>query len=277
MLTVNLFTNGKYMFLEGKESKKYTAALLVIGNEILSGRTKESNVNFLARELSNLGIELSEARIVCDKKASIMRALKEFQKKYTYVFTTGGLGPTHDDITTESVASTFRAPIYRDDNALSMIKEYYHEANKTLDETAFKMADVPVGSTLILNDISGAPGFKLKNVFVFAGVPEVMQAMFNYAKIYLKVSDRFISRTIQVLAGESMIATLFGKLQRKYKNLELGSYPLKHRGKWCAQLVIRGKKPSEVNGATKELEKKLNKDKIEYFEEEDVSKKSAKA
>ena len=252
------------MFLGEKESKKYTAAIIIIGNEILSGRTKDSNINFLAQELSNLGIRVMEVRIVADKNASIVRCLNEFRKKYAYVFTTGGLGPTHDDITATSIAKAFKVSLYRDENAVSMIKEHYHEANKTLDESAFKMADVPVGSTLILNDISGAPGFKLRNVFVFAGVPEVMQAMFNYAKLYIKSSDKFISRSMRVMIGESMISFLFSKLQKKYVDLELGSYPIKHRGKWCTSLVIRGKDQSRINQATKDLEKKLSKNKIKY-------------
>jgi molybdenum cofactor synthesis domain-containing protein len=260
------------MFLCDKENKNHTAAILLIGNEILSGRTEDSNLTFLAKGLSDLGIELLEVRVIPDKKTSIIRSLNECRRKYTYVFTTGGLGPTHDDITTESIAKAFKVDIYRDQDALAMIKAHYHEINNTLHDSAFKMADIPVGSTLILNDVSGAPGFKLKNVFVFAGVPEVMRAMFNYSKIYLKPADKFIAKSLLVSAGESIIAQLFSKLQKKYNNLELGSYPLKLKGKWGAQLVIRGRKVSEVNHALKELAKKLHKSKIEYFEEGSIKK-----
>ena len=253
------------MFIDEKEDKKYTAAFIIIGNEILSGRTKELNLNFLAKELSNLGIELLESRIILDKKTSIIRCLNELRKKHTYVFVSGGLGPTHDDITRTSVSKAFKVDLYRDQDAVSMIKEHYHETNnKVLSETAFKMAEVPVGATLILNDIIGAPGFKLKNVFVFAGGPEVMQAMFNYAKLYIKSSDKFISKALHVEVGESMISFLFGKLQKKYNDLELGSYPVHHKGKWCSNLVVRGKKLTRINQAVKELEKKLFKNKIKY-------------
>ena len=255
------------MFSDNKEDKKYTAAILVIGNEILSGRTKESNLSFLAQGLSNLGISLLEVRIVSDKKAPIVRALNELRKRHSYVFTTGGLGPTHDDITAESIAKALKVELYRDEDAVAMIEEHYHEANKELDESAFKMSDIPVGSTLLLNDVSGAPGFKIKNIFAFAGVPEVMQTMFNYAKIYLKTSDKFVSKSIQVAIGESIISPLLGKLQDKYKDLELGSYPFKRKNKWCTQLVIRGKNADKIAQASKELEKKLVKNKIEFFEE----------
>ncbi|NRA73248.1 MAG: competence/damage-inducible protein A [Rickettsiales bacterium] len=250
-----------------KEDKNYTAAILIVGNEILSGRTQDSNLNFLAKELSNLGIALLEVRVVSDKKISIMRALNELRKKYTYVFTTGGLGPTHDDITTESIAKALKLELYRDENAVSMIKEHYHEANKALDETAFRMSYLPEGATLLLNDVSGAPGFKIKNIFALAGVPEVMSAMFNYAKIYLKTSSKFISKSIRAVAGESKISILLEQLQKKHKDLEIGSYPFKYKGKWCTHLVIRGKKEGKLADASKELEKSLKKNKIEFFEE----------
>jgi len=258
------------MFLGKKKVREYTAAILIVGNEILSGRTQDLNISFLARELSKLGISLLEVRVVPDKIRTIVRCINEFRKKHKYVFTTGGLGPTHDDVTTSSVARLFKVPLYRDQEAVAMIKTYYHETNKTLDESAFKMADIPTGATLILNDVSGAPGFKLKNVFVLAGIPKVMQAMFNYAKIYLKASDKFVSKSVQVEVGESVISLLFGKLQRKYADLDLGSYPVSHRGKWCTHLVIRGRLSNRVTQANKELGKRLLKEKIEFAEVEEA-------
>lgn len=252
-----------------KSTKNCSAGILIIGNEVLSGRTQETNLNFLAKELSDIGISVMEASVIPDNQDMIVLHVNRLRKKYTYVFTTGGLGPTHDDITTASIAKAFGVDLYRDENAVSMIKRHYHEATtKHLETSAFKMANLPKGSRLILNEISGAPGFKLENVFAMAGVPAIAQSMFHYAKVYLKTMDQFIARSIQAKVGESIISDFLGKLQKKYPGLTLGSYPFIQHDRWCTHLVVRGQKISHVNHAFKELEDELDNAGIEYFEVE---------
>lgn len=255
------------MIWSNKSRQNYTAAIIIIGNEILSGRTQDSNINFLAKELSDLGIPVMEAVVIPDDQELIVFHVNRLRKKYTYTFTTGGIGPTHDDITTNSIAKAFGVSLYRDEGAVSMIKKHYKEApGMPIAQSAFKMADLPKGARIILNEVSGAPGFKIDNVFVMAGVPSVMQSMFNYAKVYLKIMDQFISRSLQAKVGESVISDFLGQLQSKYKDLTLGSYPFMQRDRWYTHLVVRGQKISRVNSAFKDLIKELSENGIEYSE-----------
>lgn len=244
-----------------------TAAVLVIGNEILSGRTEDKNIHFLASELKKSGVALREVNVIRDEEAEIIKHVKDFSDRYTYVFLTGGIGPTHDDITTASVAKAFGVKLITSEEAVERIKARYREVGVILTDTALKMAQVPEGSTLITNGVSGAPGFMIKNVFVMAGVPDVMQSMFAYIKNnYIKGSGEIYSRSIRIFVGESTIAKELGDLQNKFADLEIGSYPFVAETGWAADLVVSGRDLKRIDECAIELKQILNTIKIEFKE-----------
>ena len=202
---------------------KITSSILIIGNEILSGRTQDINVQFIAKELSKLGISLSEVRIVPDNKQEIVINLNQLRKKYDYVFTTGGIGPTHDDITSECVSEAFSVEYSINSEAYDLLKNFYPEGE--LNEGRIKMTKMPKGAKLIKNPLTVAPGFYIKNVYVLPGVPKIMQTMFPSIINNLKISDPIISQTVHTNLFESIIAKSLEEIQRKFEDCEIGSYP----------------------------------------------------
>lgn len=214
-----------------------TAAILIIGNEILSGRTQDSNTQFLAKELNQLGIGVREVRVIPDDEAMIIGTVNALKAQFTYVFTTGGIGPTHDDITSSAMAKAFKVALVRHPEAVRRLSNYYEEG--ALNAARLKMADVPEGAELIDNPVSAAPGFRLENVYVLPGVPRIMQAMFHGIKHGLKGGSVVESRDISIYLPEGTIAEGFAALQEKYAVVEMGSYPFIHQGKLGTCLVLR--------------------------------------
>lgn len=228
-----------------------TASVLVIGNEILSGRTKDANLNYLATELNAIGIRLTEARVVADVPEAIIKAVNELRAAHDYVFTTGGIGPTHDDITAECVARAFGVRLIKDPRAVKLLTDHYGEANLT--EARLRMAHLPEGAAIVDNPISTAPGFQIGNVFVLAGVPAICRAMFDGLKGRLKVGDKMLSATVSAFVGEGVIAKGLGALQDRYRQLEIGSYPFFRQGRFGASFVLRGTDAAAIRAAAEEL------------------------
>lgn len=233
-------------------SDRVTAAIIVIGNEILSGRTQDKNLNFLANNLGEIGIILVEARVIKDNEEAIIKTVNELKGKYHYIFTTGGIGPTHDDITSLAIAKAFNRKFIRDPRAVKELEAYYPEG--MLNESRLKMADMPENSLLIKNPASGAPGFIIENVYVMAGVPHIMQAMFETIKPDLKRGAIVKSRSVTTYLLEGAISKGFEELQNKYPNLEMGSYPFKTGDRWGTDLIIRGTDDKLLDKAFKDLQ-----------------------
>jgi molybdenum cofactor synthesis domain-containing protein len=231
--------------------KIVSAAVLIIGNEILSGRTKDVNLGFLAEELTKLGIRLREARVVADVEGEIVAAVNECRARYDYVFTTGGIGPTHDDITSGSVARAFGVPLILDQRARALLARSYPPGG--LNEARLRMAHVPEGASLVENPVSAAPGFRMGNVFVLAGVPAIMRAMFDCLKGSLVGGSPVLSLTVSAFLGEGMIAAGLGALQQRYVDLDIGSYPFFRQGRYGASFVLRGTQTSRLEAAAAEL------------------------
>ena len=212
------------------EEKTVRAAMVIIGSEILSGRTQDTNLNTLARGLNDVGIVLSEARIVSDAPDAIVAALNELRARYDYVFTTGGIGPTHDDITAQCVADAFEVPLILNPEARALLQAHYDRTGRELNAARLRMAHTPQGASLIANPVSTAPGFRIENVYVLAGVPVVMQAMLDGLKPGLTGGHRVLSRSVGSLVGEGIVARDLAALQAKYPALEIGSYPFYRPG-----------------------------------------------
>jgi molybdenum cofactor synthesis domain-containing protein len=227
------------------EKTAVTAAILIIGNEILSGRTQDVNLAYLAKELGALGIPVREARVVPDIEAEIVAAVNACRRRYSYVFTTGGIGPTHDDITSASVAKAFGVRLVRNPEAVALLRRHY--TDETLNEARLRMATVPEGSRLIDNPVSSAPGFQMENVYVLAGVPSIMRAMFDGLRGGLKGGAPVQSRTVSTYLGEGTIAQALGALQSHHPTVDIGSYPFFRQGKFGTSLVARGTGASELD------------------------------
>ena len=213
------------------------AALIIIGNEILSGRTKDKNLAYLAEWLNEIGIQLYEVRVIRDDEKEIIDCVNLLRKKYDYVFTTGGIGPTHDDITTESIAKAFNVELETNPEALKILQSYYKEGE--LNEARLKMTLLPKGAELVENPVTKAPGFKMENVFVMAGIPSIMQGMLEGAKIFLKIGNKMTSKSIDVFMPESYVAEELSKIQDNYPEVEIGSYPFNKEGQFGTSLVMR--------------------------------------
>lgn len=225
-----------------------TACVLVIGNEILSGRTKDANLAWLAVELNKLGVRLMEARVIPDVEATIVSTLDEVRARFDYVFTTGGIGPTHDDITAACVARAFGVPLVRNPEAVRRLQAHY--ANPAdLNEARLRMANTPEGATLIDNPISKAPGFRIGNVFVMAGIPSIMQAMFDGLRRGLVGGTPMLSRTINAEIPEGVMAAELAAIQAAHPTLEIGSYPYMRQGRAGAAIVLRGVAPGMLAAA----------------------------
>ena len=213
------------------------ASLVIIGDEILSGRTEDTNLAYLAKWLGNLGIHLSEVRVVLDDEKEIIESVNTLRKKYDYVFTTGGIGPTHDDITTDSIAKAFGVETRIDDEALEKMKEFLD--GKELTEPLLKMIHIPEGGELIYSPATKAPGYKIENVFVMAGIPKIMQGMLEGMYDYLEKGDVVHSRSFDIFVGESFFAEKLEEIQQEFLNIAIGSYPFSRDGKYGATIVLR--------------------------------------
>ncbi|MCI0430383.1 MAG: molybdopterin-binding protein [Rhodospirillales bacterium] len=237
---------------ETVEPRSVTAAVLIIGNEILSGRTKDANLPWLAERLNAIGIRVMEARVVPDVPEAIIAAVNETRARFDCVFTTGGIGPTHDDITSECVARAFGEKLVLNEEARARLERHYPPGG--LNEARLRMAQVPEGAMLIDNPVSAAPGFQIGNVFVLAGVPAIMRVMFEGLEHRLTGGRPMLSRTIAALLGEGVIAKDLGQLQARYQDLEIGSYPFVRQGRFGASLVIRGVDAGRIGACAEELE-----------------------
>ena len=213
------------------------AALIIIGNEILSGRTKDKNLAYLAEWLNEIGIQLYEVRVIRDDEDEIIDCVNLLRKKFDYVFTTGGIGPTHDDITTESIAKAFDVELETNPDALKILQGYYKKGD--LNEARLKMTLLPVGAELVENPVTKAPGFKMDNVFVMAGIPSIMQGMLEGARVFLETGTKMSSKSIDVFMPESFVASELSQIQDNYDNVEIGSYPFNKDGKFGTSLVMR--------------------------------------
>lgn len=243
------------------------AAILIIGNEILSGRTQDKNIKFIADHLSNGGIALKEVRIIEDAKFDIVNHINALRNKYDFVFTTGGIGPTHDDVTSESVASAFSVELELREEAVNSIKQQYIERGVEFKAESLKMAMIPQGADLIQNIVSGAPGFRLDNVFVLPGVPNIMQSMFKKVMSELCTGHRFYNITLKLDVGESAIANICRDIQLQSDDVQIGSYPFVEGRKWATRLVMRGQNLKQVQNVTMKLKAALKRHKISFSEQ----------
>ncbi len=233
------------------ENKIYRAGLIIIGNEILSGRTKDKNLGYIAEKLTEAGIRLSEVRVIPDIEDEVIETVRHLSSKFDYVFTTGGIGPTHDDITSYCVGKAFDAPLEENKDAVAMLADYYPEGQLT--QARLRMAQIPVGASLIPNPVSGAPGFQLGNVYVMAGVPRIMQGMCDYVVPTLAGGVPMESITIECKTGESIIAAALGDIDAKYSDIDIGSYPSFKNGFPSVSLVLRATDMTHLTQAVDEL------------------------
>jgi molybdenum cofactor synthesis domain-containing protein len=230
-----------------------TAALMVIGDEILSGRTKDKNIGYIADHLTAIGIQLKEVRVVSDEEAEIVAAVNALRARYTYVFTTGGIGPTHDDITADSIAKAFGVGIDIDERALKPMLASFARRGVEATPARLRMARIPFGAELVENSISVAPGFMLGNVIVMAGIPSIMQVMLDAASKRLRTGKKMLSVALDLHRPEGEIAGPFAELQQRYPDVPMGSYPFQRDGKPGTQLVLRSTDPERLAAAEAEL------------------------
>tara|TARA_B100002049_G_C15993024_1_gene338145 strand:- start:1 stop:759 length:759 start_codon:yes stop_codon:yes gene_type:complete len=218
-------------------SNQKSAGVIVIGNEILSGRTQDLNISYIGKKLEGLGIILSEVTIIPDIENDIINKVKVYSEKYDYVFTTGGIGPTHDDITTASIAKAFNVNLIRNKDAVNRMGKHYQSGK--LSEARLKMADVPAGAILINNLVSGAPAFKINNVFVLAGVPEIMRSMFDSLIEHLVSGPPILTASVCTNLTESKLASGLSEIQGKCQDVSIGSYPFFRQGNLGVNIVLR--------------------------------------
>ena len=241
-----------------------SACILVIGDEVLSGRTEDKNINFIAKRCDNIGVSVNEVRIIPDDKETIKNTVLECYKKFDYIFTTGGIGPTHDDITTECIASAFNLDVEINPEALKRLKDHYKKSNVELNDARIKMAKIPKGAKLIDNPVSSAPGFIVENIFVLPGVPKIMQAMFDGIEDKIRGATNIVSETIIVHSAEGEIAKLLENIQEKYLNISIGSYPYFRPPEVGTNIVLRSTDQNLINEATIAICQKLKEYKIYY-------------
>jgi Predicted nucleotide-utilizing enzyme related to molybdopterin-biosynthesis enzyme MoeA len=243
------------------QSEIVTAAVLVIGDEILSGRTKDKNIGFIADYLTAIGIDLKEVRVISDDEAAIVEALNALRARYSYVFTTGGIGPTHDDITADCVAKAFGVPIDYHPQAVAILKERMAKIGGELNEARMRMARIPQGAALVANKVSGAPGFWIENVIVMAGVPSIMQAMVDEVAPKLKTGAKLLSETIRADAKEGDVGTELGAIAKANPDTIIGSYPFFDETLGPnTNIVVRSRDPEKLKlakGAVEDMLKKV--------------------
>lgn len=237
---------------EAADAREVTAGLIVIGDEVLSGRTKDKNIGHIAERLTEVGIDVKEVRIVPDVEAEIVAAVNAVRVRYDYVFTTGGIGPTHDDITADAVAKAFGVTIDVDPRARALLLEYI--AEKDLNEARLRMARIPAGASLVVNEVSKAPGFRIGNVIVMAGVPRIMQAMLEAVLPELEKGRPMLSETVLANAREGDIAAPLGDIARRYPQVLIGSYPFRdEEGRFNTHLVVRARDAAVLAAARDEV------------------------
>ncbi|MBL8584707.1 MAG: competence/damage-inducible protein A [Rhizobiaceae bacterium] len=234
-----------------------TAAMVVIGDEILSGRTKDRNIGHLAEILTAVGIDLKEVRVVPDEEDEIVAAVNALRQRYRYVFTTGGIGPTHDDITADSVAKAFGVPCEYDARAYPMLEAHYDARGMEYTEARKRMARMPRGADLIDNPISVAPGFRIGNVHVMAGVPAIFQAMLDNVLPTLETGTRLLSETVPCPYGEGVIGGPLAEVQKAHPETIIGSYPKYVDGRFWTELVVRARSPEALEAGRRAIEQML--------------------
>lgn len=230
----------------------YTAALIIIGDEILSGRTQDANTAYIADKLNEQGVRLKEVRVIPDDKQKIIDTVNELRAAHDYVFTTGGIGPTHDDITAESIAEAFGVELELSDAAYAELLAYYKDESE-ITPSRKKMAMIPQGGKLIDNPVSGAPGINIGNVYIFAGVPRIMQSMFDAVAPTLTGGKPVESKSVTADLPESLIADGLAEIQARYNEISIGSYPQYKNGRFGTCLVLRGIDDEALNKATQEV------------------------
>ena len=247
-----------------KANKKVNAVIIIIGNEILSGRTQDVNVVSISNWLNELGVKLEEVRIIPDIENSIIRTINDVRKKFMYVFTTGGIGPTHDDITSRSVAKAFNLSYGYHKQAYEILEKYYRPEN--FNEGRKKMAMLPDKALLIFNPSSGAPGFVVDNVYCLPGVPSILKSMLGGLNNKIKGGKKILSKTISLITVESEIASSLEKVQKEFKDVEIGSYPFFRQGKIGVSIVIRSTEEALISDCYKNIENFIKKKKINEIE-----------
>ena len=247
-----------------KANKKVNAAIVIIGNEILSGRTKDVNVAHLSKWLNKLGVKVEEVRVIQDLENSIVHTINELKKKFNYVFTTGGIGPTHDDITSKSIAKAFNLSYGYHKEAYEILKKYYN--NGEFNEGRKKMAMLPEKAILIFNPSSGAPGFIVDNVYCLPGVPSILKSMLGGLKNKIIGGKKILSKTISLRTVESEIALSLEKVQNKFKKVEIGSYPFFRLGKIGVSIVIRSTEKNQMEDCAKQIQNFIQQKKIKIVE-----------
>ena len=243
--------------------KKVTAALIIIGDEILSGRTKDANLNYIAKWLGSMGVVLDEVRVIPDVAERIQNTVNEYRRLFDYVFTTGGIGPTHDDITAENVARAFGVDFLLNEDAKKLLENKMGKENIT--PTRLRMAMIPDGAILIQNPVSAAPGFQIENVFVLAGIPAVMQSMLLDLEDRISGGSTIISKSIHVFQGESKFAYILAEIEDDFDHLTIGSYPFYQDGSYGATFVIRSAINANVDQALTNLKEKIVEMGYEFF------------
>ena len=249
-------------------SRIWTAALVVIGDEILSGRTEDRNIAQVARWLNEQGIRLSEVRVVADDEPAIVAAVNAVRPKHDYVFTTGGIGPTHDDITIDSIAAAFGVPVIIHPEARRILEDYYRDRPLGLTEARLRMARVPEGAELIPNPTSGAPGVRIGNVFILAGVPNIAKSMLDALDGKIEGGAPVVSITVRAHAAESDVAELLKQVQDEHPGVSVGSYPFYGGGKYGADFVIRSDERELAERCASVLRKRLAEAGVEVVEGE---------
>ncbi len=233
--------------------KNPSAAILIIGNEILSGRTLDTNTKTIASSLEKVGIIVCETRTVPDLKKIIIESVLALSSSYDYVFTTGGIGPTHDDITSLAISEAFSLPYSRNETIYNILKDFYQNRGEEMNKAREKMSFIPEGSTLIPNNVSKVPGFNIKNVYCLAGVPEIMESMLNFIIPSLEHGLVIKTLSLDLIVGESEIAEKFEMLQNKYPSIDMGSYPFTKDGIHGTSLVLRSANYLDLDKAFYEL------------------------
>ncbi|MGE7369114.1 competence/damage-inducible protein A [Neorhizobium sp. NPDC001467] len=235
-------------------SPSITAAILAIGDELLSGRTKDKNIGHLADLLTLSGIDLREVRIVADEEEAIVEAVNALRGRYTYVFTSGGIGPTHDDITADSIAKAFGLPCIHDPEAMTLLAEMYRRRDMEFTEARQRMARMPQGARHIANPVSTAPGFIVENVYVMAGVPQVFQAMVDAVLPQLQTGAKMLSRAIPCPYGEGDIGTALAAIQKAHPHTSIGSYPKYDGQRFSTELIVRAREMDTLDAAAQAVE-----------------------
>ncbi|MFW6077952.1 MAG: competence/damage-inducible protein A [Hyphomicrobiales bacterium] len=230
-----------------------TAAVLIIGDEILSGRTKDANLGIIAEWASVMGLDLREARVVSDIEDDIVAAVNALRQRYTYVFTTGGIGPTHDDITADAVGKAFGLPVRHDPEAVRILKDHFARMGREANEARMRMARMPEGAVLIENAVSRAPGFRVENVFVMAGIPKVMTAMLESISKMIEPGRPMLSESVTVEATEGDIAGPLKDIQARHGPVMIGCYPRQTDKGFCATIVVRSRDQAALAAAMAEV------------------------